>query len=173
MPHLAQIYNTQVQWLMDSGEDELRLSARGQQLLEIINKAERSKKFQKATRLWKPPPRPPDYVAGVKPIWLAELGQKLAFSAVSADLESATDPRTLEMDSAAPRHSLSRGVGEQGPSQDLAPPRPSPTEKKEDIEVKEPEAEILDMEGSTAAREHSVSRGAGEQGAWDPEAPPP
>ena len=67
----------------------------------------------------------------------------------------------LEMDSAAPRHSLSRGVGEQGPSYDLAPPRRSPTEKTEDIEVKEPEAEILDMEGSTAARENSVSRGAG------------
>ena len=60
MPHLAQIYNTQVQWLMDSGEDRLRLSERGKQLLAIIHESERSKKFQKATRLWKPPPRPPD-----------------------------------------------------------------------------------------------------------------
>ena len=56
MPHLAQIFNTQVQWLMDSGEDRLCLSERGKQLLAIIRESERSKKFQKTTRLWKPPP---------------------------------------------------------------------------------------------------------------------
>ena len=86
MPHLAQIFNAQVQWLMDSGEDRLRLSERGERLLAIIQESERSKKFQRTTRLWKPPPRPPDYVAGVKPIWLADIGQKSAFSADSAEL---------------------------------------------------------------------------------------
>ena len=101
------------------------------------------------------------------------MGSKTSFSAISTEMGPVTGQSPEEVDWAAPRLSVSRGVEEQASFLSLAPPRRSPTEVTEDIHEISPDNVILDPGDFTAEEIHSHSREAGEWVTKLPEAPPP